>query len=344
MSKVNSQIADIKDLILSVIEENPQNEKLFSFINLCHKIAIAYLRIKKKSESYYINNFGMSIKDIAWDAIPELFKRNEEGRFYELKEYFDKNDIKIKSDVDIWILLRRIIFSVVNHHLYRLNKIFDPSLGKIIRNIKLHVRNDSSLEMSEFLGTTIVHPKNYNTSNNHLPEIQPEFLESEFLSAVTKLNSLPDMLHVLNSILLESENYRKTFPLVETALLIRKAFAMNQIFESKNNDIDSISKDSLEILINDSLRSIEQKIKSYIKKSKVDHYLGEIYLKAIKEILKNKYSEDENTDSYFNILKRYLPELKKEVYLHEHREIIEYLAKTAKSELITLIKKEIISP
>jgi hypothetical protein len=291
-----------------------------------------------------VNQFGLTFKDITWDAIPELFKRNEEGLFFELKEYFERNNITEKSDSEIWILLRRLVFSVVNHRLYRLNKIYDPALGKIIRNMKLHIKSSSNLGISVFFETTIIHLKDYKILNEPLPEIQPEFLESEFFSRISNINSLPEMLIIICNILSELENYRKTFPLVEAAIIIRKAFTMNHNFDLRYNSDDILSESEIEHFIKESVNSIQHTMESYINKGKLNQQQAAIYVKAIKVILQNDFIKEENQDSYFTIVKKYFPELTKEVYLKEHREIIEYLAKIAKNQLRTLLKKEFNSP
>lgn len=344
MSKVDSHISNLKNLIRSVIKENPSRENLIFLINLCYKTATAYLKIKKKNENYFLNRSEFTIKEIACNAIIDLFERNEDGIFINLTGYFYKNDYIKRTEEESWILLRQLTFSIVNQHLYRLNNIYESSLNKIINEIKLHLTNDPRLALSKSLGNVFIYLKDYNFPDNKFCEMLPEFIEYEFTSRIENAASVQEMLNTLGIILSEKENYRKVIPLSETAVIVRKLLIVNHIIKSQNNNSEYISESELELFINESIKNIEQKIQSYISKGKLDHILALKYHKTLEAILHRNFSKNGNEESYFKIIKNYLPELTKEVYLKDHKEIIVYLAKIAKDKLRSLIKKEATSP
>ena len=47
-----------------------------AFVNVCHKMAVAYLRVKSSNGKFDAARFGLTIDDFAYDAIAELFGRD----------------------------------------------------------------------------------------------------------------------------------------------------------------------------------------------------------------------------------------------------------------------------
>lgn len=169
--------------IRSILNPSISRYELKQFLNLCHKIAFVYLRKKEQSGRNFTYQFGISLEDFALDCIAELFIENENGVYTKFTNYFSKIDNLSKlSNEDLLISLRRLIFSQVNHHIYRTNKIFDPILGKIIRNIKLALLNHSLLHLNTYINQLIIELKNYSYKEDFNPVMPLEILEIELRS------------------------------------------------------------------------------------------------------------------------------------------------------------------
>jgi hypothetical protein len=78
------------------------------------------------------------------------------------------------------------------------------------------------------------------------------------------------------------------------------------------------------------LRKIAKKIQTqYVDSNKITPEIGEIYLKALTDILED-ISQGKKYDSYFKHLKRYMPKLSQRAYRTQERTIFEYLGKLIK--------------
>lgn len=80
----------VKSELLPILKGNPSREAVKSFVNLCHKIATAYIKVKIINKIFFPNKFGLSSEDIAIDSIADLFKIDTNGNFLEIKNYFQK--------------------------------------------------------------------------------------------------------------------------------------------------------------------------------------------------------------------------------------------------------------
>jgi len=341
------QVEKNGQLIKSFLIPFPDRTTVKSFINLCHKTAIAYLRRKEVSFSYYDNFFGLSLEDIALDCIAGMFKQDHDGNYLEFTLYFKKiAPVEPLSDIDTFIYLRRLIFSQVNHHLFRINQTFDPVLGKIIRNIKLAIAKNTNLTTSTLFNQKIITLTNYNYSSDHKLIIPIEFLQIELFSDAIKTPDYSSILNKLYLILCVTTEYRKVIYLLDFAMLIRNAKLMNYEINENASGLEESSEMDVIRILNDTMLKVDYLLQnSYVKKEKMNSSEAEVYSTTVREIIQDVYlNSPPQMDHFYEHLRTHIKNLTKEDYNRSHRTKVEYLVKIAKQEMNKTLKKEFFSP
>lgn len=344
MRKLSHQ--EISQSIKNICYSTISFTSLKDFINLCHKIAVVYLRSKGKDNNYYINNYGLSLEDFALDSIAELFRKNENGVFSEFVNYF-KNILEKEHipDVELFITLRKLVFSKVNDFIFRSNKTFDPSLGKLIRNIKQSCQNHTNLEIDTFWKQKVIRLKDYNLYSDTKPVITVELLNLEIYSSIIKANNTNSYLDIVTEFLSQQSEYKKLLYINDLGIIIRNIFSSEaRTLRDNITNIDLYDDDIMK-LINTTIISLNAFMKkSYIAKGKITGIDFSNYLSIIKDILVNEYLfSNDGSDSYYSHFVKYYDSFTKQEYAEAHRTRIEYLAKIAKDKMNELVKSEYFS-
>ncbi|MBI5216449.1 MAG: hypothetical protein HY960_11920 [Ignavibacteriae bacterium] len=329
----------IKSLLLRVLEHRSTHRELTEFINLCHNMAVAYLRMKKTNGKFNAENVGLTIEDFAFDSIAELFKYSDAG-FPELTTYFENfTPLESASADEIQNALRCLIFSNVNHRIYRSYREHDSSLGRIIRNIKEYLTEHSSLKIKDKSGEKYICSKECKTG---FSPVTPELFSIQFWGRLPEQTSLNNMLSVIAEILSEQPEHQKIIPLVEVALLIRSVYSSKHTGTSCCEQ-SLFTQEELKLFINESLQQTKQFLHiSYVQKGKLTRDDAAIFYQTISDILDHEFLTFEQDGlSYFSIMKSHSPTLTQELYNQHHRVIIEYVAKQAKNDLRERLKREL---
>jgi hypothetical protein len=112
------------------------------------------------------------LEDMAIDCVAGLFMRNENNEFVQLRRYFgpylDGN--AELNDVELLIMLRRLVIKKTKQELSRIFKERDPEGAKIIRNIRVAVKNARDLGIFREMGREYIflrHPAGAGRSLAH---------------------------------------------------------------------------------------------------------------------------------------------------------------------------------
>ncbi len=127
-------------------------------IAVCHAIACAFLKntiIDGSTKQVYL---GIQRNDVAYDCIADLFQKDEKGNYVKLQAFFNSLNIQSLSNQEILSHLRRIVSSRVNQGLFRIYQEAYPSLGKIIRNIKVSIQVVNNFNETERFGEIYISP------------------------------------------------------------------------------------------------------------------------------------------------------------------------------------------
>src|SRR5271169_3421423 len=143
---------EVKSIIAQVIGARPSADSLKEFIFLSRSIAFGFLRKKVHTGRLYLDFSTIPLEDLALDSIADLFQRDDNGTFIQLKVYFDGLSFEKLSNEEALAYLRRLIFARVNQSILRMYHETDPTFGKILRNLKLAVQSIQSFTIVERLG------------------------------------------------------------------------------------------------------------------------------------------------------------------------------------------------
>jgi hypothetical protein len=86
------------------------------------------------------------LEDLAWDFIADLFEKDDENMLSTFCQYFNEESLVQMDETDVQSELRKLVFTKVDDNIFRAVGEKDPSLRKIIRNLKLAIR-DRECEM-----------------------------------------------------------------------------------------------------------------------------------------------------------------------------------------------------
>ena len=311
---------------------------------MCHDMAIAYLRVKRSYGRFDPGRFGLTIDDFAYDAIAELFQRNDGEEYVSICAFVDRvwppaglDDAQAENE------LRRLVLSSVNQRIFREYGAHDPSLARIIRNVKLALKSHPTATTYEYFGEAMIIPKTSADLLEKNPSIAPEMLSPELHQRMPERPKLNEMLSGLVDILNDQCAYRRMLSVVEAAVLFRGEYSLGHIVDHDTQPDQGLSKEEVKDFIQSVLASIRERHEDfYVGKGKLSQVEYEAHLKAVEEILHSELvSEDGDINTYFETIEAHMSNLTKEKYKQKHRAILEYLVKRAKTELASRLKKEL---
>ncbi len=332
----------VKDLIQSILKDGPAPPAVSQFFDLCRRMAAVYLRRQVHAGKLYPDLFPVSIDDLAIDCIADLYATDERGRFYELCTYFEAVSIDAMHEEELLIRLRRLVIAKVNRGIFRSLNEADPSLGKILRNIKLSLQALGSFTLVERFGEPCLVPAMCEALEE-APVIERADLERDFLRASQGGNTIPILLARLSRLLTEQSDHCRIVPLMSVAMLFRSYYSSGQATEGQAVARDEFSAPDAIAILRDACRAVKEEAKrKYVRKGKVDADLLDKYFAVITDNLECTIIENNGQDfSYFDRLKQVVPGLTKEEYFARHRSRLEYLGSLAHKRAIKELKRNL---
>ncbi len=330
---------NIKAIISGAIEGDSGKEQ--HLVKLCIDIAEAYLRTKVKKHSFLINIAAPSLRDFAIDCIAELFERKE-YKLVVFQKWLPQEDIHQLTEGKLFIQLRRLVFSKVNDHIFGTYRDYDPSLSKIIRNIK-RVLNENYIE--ELVTSSDGKYICLDTEKRNGTEIPIEVLLMKFSSRFKEVSSTVDALQQLRIVfeLIEHE-YDCRVHLIAFALILREFYTAVQ--DEEISSFETVDVRYLDGELKGIIHEIVEKTKkelyaSYVTKNKIQAGDFSGYFMVVKLILESEFSETEHSgESFFVHFSLIFEGMSKEKYRSSHRKFLEYFVKLTKQNFLDYLKKE----
>lgn len=334
----------LRDTLIRCITTEYGKEDINRIIHLSHRQALSYLRMKTSSyKSFIIRNENLD--DLAWDFIAELFQKDDMGNLSELQACFEPGRLGQMTDTDVKIELRKVVFTKVDDNLFRFYGEMDPSLKKIIRNIKLAVRDKEFEQETGYLDGYLV----VGAGNNHNKTMMPaDFLQLRLCSRLKGNMQIPEIMAEVIGIIDQQQDYRKRFSLVALAAIIRECFVLLQ------NEGDSGSQDSVapmageklldkefEFFLDKSVIKVKRTFgRRYVEKGKLKQEDLDLYFKAATDIVKDDFSRKMKGLSQYDQFKKHVNGLEYEQFRDNYRSLLEYVVKLIRKDLISFFRKE----
>jgi hypothetical protein len=166
-------------LVPRIVQGGYSQGELCEFINLVQKISLSYLKYQEvigKHIRWERRGKSGEIEDMAIDCVAGLFMRNENNEFVQLRRYFgpylDTNTAL--NDVELLIMLRRLVIKKTKQELSRIFKERDPEGAKIIRNIRVAVKNAKDLGIFREMGREYIFLRNPVGAGRHVHSAHAE--------------------------------------------------------------------------------------------------------------------------------------------------------------------------
>jgi len=331
---------DLIQIIQGIRVEDQQAYERLAY--RCKDIALAYLKYKVKTNDAYLSELFPNLEDLAWDCVADLFKQGNEGHLIVLESYFEHYDLDTVKKSTLQTELRKLVFTAVNDGIFRIYGSYDPSLRKLIRNIKLAANDLAEVEVIKVHGENTI--RIVGSENYELPIIPVEILEIRLFHRIQEKMNMPEVLRIVYKFLQSQTTYRAEVPIVQFALSLRKVYTRMNEYQSDEaiysarNFMNGELREIIQAIIS---RKKEEFHKTYVETGKMTEQLFKVYLKTVEHILHDEYVEDHpEADSYFEHLSRELPQLPKHEYRSHHRQYLEYLTKKVRDDLLIAMKKQ----
>jgi hypothetical protein len=314
------------------------------FAQLCYTLALPLIRKKIALGKINLNAIGMKEPDVVYDCLADLFRRDQKGEFYEIRSFFQDQlgELDDCSDEAVVAALRPLIFAKVNQNVIRMYGEMDPTLGKILRNIRLALERTQLFKQVTRFGEVHLIPAHLDELV-HLPPMAFEMTRREFSRVVLIHDNIPTMLKKLHSLLVEQDEYQRGVPLVTAALLFREIYSLE--WEAQEEAVElapsELEEQDVVKLVDKVCAEVYAELyPTYVTKGKRSEDLFKKYIRAVKGILLGLPTlEGSDGVSHYDSLRREIPKLTRQAYRSEHRAVLEYLAKIAKQRMREEVKK-----
>jgi hypothetical protein len=330
---------NLQEDILAILVGSHTNDHLNRLVAVSHTLANSFLA-SKATAGTLVSVYGLNTSDLAYDCIAEIFQKDSDGNYIQLLSYFNGLSLTTAREEEILAHLRRLVFSKVNQGVYRLYSEADPSLAKILRNIKIAVNSLKNFMEVERFGEPCIVPSLIDTLEDY-PAIEREFLEQQFIKHTTGREHIPELLAKLSLFLREQNERCRIIPFVMVGVLFRTIYTCRQDFPDQMVTVDAelVGSDTsaiIEAVCRDTRKKNERK---YVDDGKVTAEMFEKYFIVLEEELCEKFiGKDGYNFSLYESLKKLTPNLTKEDYKKNHRNRIEYLLKQVNKEVIKRLK------
>lgn len=332
-----------KQIVEAILSGTYTPFDLREFIQLCYDLAIPIIRKKIGLGKLILSSVDLKETDVVYDCIADIFQRDENGDFTEIRTFFDKQlgDQGDRSEEKLVATLRYLIFAKINNNIVRLYSDADPALGKILRNLKLELKRSDSFEEITRFGDVYLVPKGIDPLF-HLAPMSIDIVKETFCSVVLVHDTIPKMVAKLHAVIIEQNEFQRAVSFVSVAVLFKEIYSLGWETEREINVVEEkLEIDDLQKIVEDICCCLRNEMyPSYVGNGKCSEDIFEKYMGAVKNILQSTFV-DKHLDgsTYCEYLQSQIPGLTKEEYLREHRTILEYLAKSGKERLKSQFKE-----
>ena len=323
-------------------------------VRRCHQIARASLRQQQQTGSLREDVLGENIDDLAMDAIADLFKRDAQGRFSELRQYFDEVPLQDRPPKALLEDLRRLVQSAVTDWLFEAYRAADRSLSNQIRSLKRAARQCDDVRLRRRGTTQWLEVTSAASPSDRTQDVGPRtgrpmplsVLEAHLASAVAEATSTGDLLDTAVRTLQSHPTYEPAYPLTRMAQAMRAAYARVQATTEHTGPTTHPNRplfrqEELWNHLDATLSTLQdEKRATYVGQDKVDTSTYTAYFRALRDRLAARFVPPGDPEmTHYEALSKHLPDLSKAAYRNEHRARFEYLEQEARAALIDRLEE-----
>jgi hypothetical protein len=233
------------------------------------------------------------------------------------------------------------VFAKVNQGIFRIYHEIDPSLSKIIRNIKISIHTLDNYVTVDRFGEAFIVPVACDPLE-HLPVFDSTVLREELRRRVGRAESVPNLMAHLACCLREQGECSRLVALVQVALIFRALHgaAWSDDAAPSEAEMQSSLSDAMEV-ISRACRWVKDRAeKKYVGGGKVSAGIFEQYFSVLECALVHAIVDRDGEEvRYYEELSKRLPGLTREEYAASHKSKIEYLGRIAYRQALKELKK-----
>ncbi len=308
-------------------------------VGVCHALAIPYLRKRLNGDVILKKTLELDTRDFAFDCVADLFAYAESGEFPHFQAYFAAYPVERLTEEETLSHLRRLVFSHVNHGIFRLYNEVDPSLGKVIRNIKLALQQFHALILIERFGVPYLAPSEGDLMLQ-FRSLEPDEIESGLRSYLRGTENIPVMLGKLALFLQERPEVSRIVPLSLVGMVFRSIY----MSRTENEEPAEIVEEKMEIdglseIIRSAVEETREKMAGqYLRKKRINPALLDTYFLVIERRLTLTFSGDGKEKGLRELLGERLDNMTNTEYRTRHRSRLEYLSRLTGEEVARRLK------
>jgi hypothetical protein len=335
----------LRPILQGVLSAQPFPRDVRGAVDIVLRIASVYLAARQRSGTLRLELLGGSLHDLAIDCVAPLFERDAHGCFPQLNTYYGSLGWDTLGEEELLACTRRLVFSKVNQQLAHLYKDADPSLERILRNLRNAIRRSSGVREDRVSGDLWLRLHPDDPSRQGLPVLSLDYLEIHLIPGLHGRMSIPEVLEVLIAVLHTHTAYRAAVPLTQCALAVRTAFLRlgTDVREEHADAQEHLLPEEVGRIIARAADAVErQKFLSYVGRGKVDTQTYSRYFSAIRDLLEAEFVQRDGHDrSFADFLTTYLPGLTDAQYRENHRCHMEYLARLTRAMFLKEVRGEL---
>jgi hypothetical protein len=325
---IRASICGLKNNLTALLEGKASPAQVKGIVRICHASAGGALA-RRGHLGYLLKVHGLTVSDLAFDCISDLFARDDNGRYKALESYFSAYDNASFSDEEAYFHLRRLSFTKVRNGLYRLYSEMDPQLARILHNVKIAARTLGLFTEVDRLGDPCLVPSLCETAE-HLPSAEASDLTAWLSGEATGREFIPELLGKLCMSVRKQTSFSRVIPIVTIGLAIRAFYQHKEAprLAEAVAVIDEGTIDAAGAIVEACSAVRTRTYNKYVERGKVSAEMFDLYFRVITRMLELRFvSHDgagfELSESFVTMI----PGMTLQEYRAKHRNKLEYLAR-----------------
>jgi len=334
--------ADLKLTLQGLVSGSHTRQQINHVVRVAHALSTAFLA-SKRSSGTLMGLHGINLSDLGYDCIAEIFQQNADGRLIQLEVYFASLQLDECTDEELLAHLRRLVFSKVNHGVFRLYNEADPMLARVLRNTKLAIASLGQFVEVERFGEQCIAPAMCDNLE-HLPPLEREQIEQYLMTFSRGNESVPGLLAKVAMCLREQDTRCRVLPVFAVACALRTVYesrGRSSTPRPSTEPDDPMLADDVLRVVNSACKNIRERFEKKYVGRKLQPELFESYMQVIHGSLVDRFvSNDGEETSLYERLEGIVRGLSKEEYGKYHRSRLEYLSREAHDLTVQRLRHE----
>jgi hypothetical protein len=328
--------------LIRCVEGGYDRKDVHCLVKTSYHFAFTYLKMKASShKSLFLRD--EKLEDLAWDFIADLFQKDERGNLTTIQTHFHDDRLQKLSNDAALIELRKIVFSKVDDNVFRHYGERDPSLRKIIRNLKLAIRDCTCKNRVCYKDGLLIIDQDQKDTRPFMPV---DFLRIRLCARLNETFQIPDVLIEVIEIISSQRDYSQSFNLVALAVIIRESYViiqdgLNQKKNERPRATQNMLMNELEMALNKSAVKLKEKVgQKYVRKGRVQSDEMEAYFNAASETVMEEFHTGSSGHSQYDQFCKHNGDIDYDEYRERHRPVFEYIVKLIREDVVSTFRKD----